>query len=514
MRSRFYSGSQLDFTSILYNLGYAQKVAIFFTMNSSIELSKIGEESLALSLKMANRHGIVAGATGTGKTVTLKVLAEGFSRNGVPVLVADVKGDLAGFGFKGLENPKVAERVAMLQLAEFEYDSFPTVFWDVFGRAGHHVRTTISEMGPVLLSRLLGLNEVQSGVMNLVFKIADEQKLMLLDLKDLRSTVQFVGENAKEFTTEYGNITSASIGAIQRALLQLEEGGGDSLFGEPALAISDLTRCDNRGRGQINVLVAGELMQKAAVYSTFMLWLLAELFETLPEVGDLEKPKLVFFFDEAHLLFEDAPKALVEKVEQVVRLIRSKGVGVYFVTQNPLDIPDKIAAQLGNRVQHALRAFTPKEQKTVEAVSKSFRENSSFDTAEALLNLGTGEALVSVLKDNGEPSVVERCLIAPPGSRFGAISDDERRAAIQSSPLFGKYEETVDRESAFELLKKREEESDEKVSEKDKRGEKSVSVGAAAFGMLTAALTSAARSIGTQVAREIVRGVLGSKRRR
>jgi DNA helicase HerA-like ATPase len=470
-----------------------------------------------LALRMANRHGIIAGATGTGKTATLKVIAEGFSDAGVPVFIADVKGDLAGFGFKGTENPKFTERLTKLKLGGFEFESFPIIFWDVFGKAGHHVRTTISEMGPLLISRLLGLNEVQTGVMNLVFKIADDQKLMLLDLKDLRSTVQFVGDNAKDFTTEFGNITTASIGAIQRGLLQLEEGGGDSLFGEPALSIWDLIRCDSGGRGQINVLAADQLMNKPAVYSTFMLWLLSELFETLPEVGDLEKPKLVFFFDEAHLLFDDAPKALIDKIEQVVRLIRSKGVGVYFVTQNPMDIPDKVAAQLGNRVQHALRAFTPKEQKTVVAASRSFRENPAFDTAETLLNLGTGEALVSLLRENGEPSVVERCLIAPPRSRFGAISDQERATATQSSPLFGKYEETVDRESAFEILKKRAAEAAEDGESEDTgkiRGGKSVGVGAAAIGMLTAAFTSAARSIGTQVAREIMRGVLGSKRPR
>jgi DNA helicase HerA-like ATPase len=412
-----------------------------------------GETPLHLLLGLANRHGLIAGATGTGKSVTLRVLAEGFSEAGVPVFLADVKGDLAGIAQPGTANPKIEKRAHEQGIAGFRYRAMPTVFWDVFGEKGHPVRATVSEMGPFLLARLMQLNETQTGVLNLVFKVADDEGLLLLDLKDLRAMLAHAAEHAKELTTEYGNVTAASIGAIQRGLLLLEQQGGDRFFGEPALALADLMMKDAAGRGAVHVLAAEKLMQNPRLYATFLLWLLSELFEELPEEGDLEKPKLVFFFDEAHLLFDGASKALVEKVEQVVRLIRSKGVGVYFVTQNPLDLPDSVLGQLGNRVQHALRAFTPRDQKAVRAAAETFRANKKLDVAAVIGELGVGEALVSLLDEKGTPGIVQRAFIRPPESRLGAITDAERRAAIDASPLKGRYEETIDRPSAYEALR-------------------------------------------------------------
>ncbi len=413
-----------------------------------------GKVSDTLLLRLANRHGLVAGATGTGKTVTLQVLAEGFSRAGVPVFAADVKGDLSGVAAAGKANDALVTRAKGLGL-EYEPDRFPVMFWDIFGEQGHPVRATISEMGPLLLSRLMDLNDVQEGVMNIAFKVADEQGLLLLDLKDLRAMLVFLAEHADELTTQYGNVSKATIGTIQRQLLVLENQGGENFFSEPALALSDFMRTDRDGRGYINILAADKLMQTPRLYATFLLWLLSELFEELPEVGDLEKPKLVFFFDEAHLLFTDTPKALMEKIEQVVRLIRSKGVGIYFVTQNPLDVPDRVLAQLGNRVQHALRAFTPRDQKAVKAAADTFRPNPELDTARVIMELGKGEALVSLLEGNGTPSIVDRAMICPPAARMGPVTADERRAVIAASPCAGKYEKLLDAQSAYEVLQGR-----------------------------------------------------------
>ena len=409
-----------------------------------------------LTLKLANRHGLITGATGTGKTVTLQVLAEGLSDAGVPVFCADVKGDLSGLGAPGEAKDFLEERARSIGFAdEYQLRAAPTVFWDLFGKKGHPVRTTVSEMGPLLLSRLLDLNETQEGVLNIVFKVADDEGLLLLDLKDLRSLLAYVAENADAVATSYGNVAKATVGAIQRQLLVLEQQGGDHFFGEPGLQISDLMQVTDDGRGAVNVLAADKLMQTPRLYATFLLWLLSELFEEMPEVGDLDKPKLVFFFDEAHLLFDEAPKALVEKVEQVVKLIRSKGVGIYFVTQNPLDIPESVLAQLGNRVQHALRAYTPREQKAVKVAAETFRPNPDFDTFTAITELGQGEALVSMLEGKAVPSIVERTLIRPPSSRLGPLKDEERAALMAASPLRGIYDEAVDRESAFEVLKAR-----------------------------------------------------------
>jgi hypothetical protein len=460
--------------------------------------------------EMANRHGLIAGATGTGKTVTLRVMAEQFSRRGVPVFMADVKGDLSGMAKPGGDRPEPADRAKKLGLQDFSFDACPTVFWDVFGQLGHPVRTTISEMGPLLLSRILNLNEIQSGVLMLIFRIADDNGMLLLDLKDIRSMTQFVGDNAATFKTQYGNISAASIGAIQRGLLGLEEQGGVSFFGEPALDLSDLMQTDNAGKGIINILAAEKLMQSPALYATFLLWMLAELFETLPEVGDPEKPKLVFFFDEAHLLFNDAPKALQEKIEQVVRLIRSKGVGVYFVTQNPLDIPESVLGQLGNRVQHALRAFTPKDQKAVKAAADTFRSNPGLDVSAAITELGVGEALVSVLDGKGMPTAVERALICPPRSRLTPLSTDERSSVIKQSVLFGHYEKATDRESAYEKLKARagEEAPAGTASSAGKGGASGPrSEAADLFGAMA---KSAAHAIGSQLGRQIIRGALGA----
>src|SRR5437667_9461658 len=413
------------------------------------------KEQIYLLPKMANRHGLIAGATGTGKTVTLQTLAENFSARGVPVFMADVKGDLAGLSQAGGDNPKIVERVKELSLADFKGEACPVVFWDVFGERGHPVRATVSEMGPLLLGRLLELNDTQEGVLNMAWKVVDESGLLLLDLKDLRSTLQYVADNADQFKTQYGNVSAASVGAIQRNLLTLESQGADKFFGEPALNLDDFIQTQD-GKGVINILAADKLMQQAPkVYATFLLWMLSELFENLPEIGDPEKPKLVFFFDEAHLLFTDIAPAVKQKIEQMVRLIRSKGVGVYFVSQNLLDIPDVVLGQLGNRVQHALRAFTPRDQKAVQAAAQTFRQNPKLKTEEVLTQLAVGEALVSMLDEQGSPSIVERAKIVPPRSQVGGITLKQTKQVIDSSVLAGHYEIAVDRESAFEKLQER-----------------------------------------------------------
>jgi uncharacterized protein len=407
-----------------------------------------------LTLAFANRHGLVSGATGTGKTVTLQVLAEGLSRAGVSVFAADIKGDLSGISEVGEAKDAFVSRAKSLGI-DYEPDRFPVVFWDLFGEQGHPIRATISEVGPLLLSRLMDLNEVQEGVLNICFRVADEQGLLVLDLKDLRAMLGYISDHAAELTAHYGNVSKTTIGTIQRQLLVLENQGGNQFFGEPALVLKDFIRIDQEGRGYVNILAADKLMGSPRLYATFLLWLLSELFEQLPEVGDQPKPKLCFFFDEAHLLFTDAPKALLDKIEQVVRLIRSKGVGVYFVTQNPLDVPDKVLGQLGNRVQHALRAFTPRDQKAVKAAAETFRANPKLDTAKVIMELGKGEALVSFLEGNGTPSMVERCMIRPPSARVGPISADERKALMAKSPVKGKYDQAIDSESAYEVLQKR-----------------------------------------------------------
>ena len=505
-----------------------------------------------LALKLANRHGLITGATGTGKTVSLQILAEGFSRAGVPVFCADVKSDLSGLACPGTEKDFLRERAERIGFAqEYRYEAAPVIFWDLFGKDGHPIRTTISEMGPLLLSRLMGLNDTQEGVLNIAFRIADEEGLLLLDLKDLRALLSSIYERTQEITGVYGNVSKASVGAIQRRLLVLEEQGGEMFFGEPALDIADLMRTTYDGRGFVNVLAADRLMNSPRLYATFLLWLLSELFEEMPEIGDPDRPRLVFFFDEAHLLFDEAPRALVDKIEQVVKLIRSKGIGVYFVTQNPLDIPDAVLAQLGNRVQHALRAYTPREQRAVRAAAETFRPNPDIDTEAVITQLGVGEALVSTLEDKGVPSVVQRTLIRPPSSRLGPATAEERRQIMTRSPLHGVYDKTIDRESAFELLEKRaaeraaaaaraaaeaeaearrkaEKKSAEKRKEEEegeggfldsifggssrkRRSRRSDSVG-------EAIVKSAARTITTRVTRKltdaIIRGVLGSLTRR
>ena len=413
-----------------------------------------GEQPAWLTLGLANRHGLVTGATGTGKTVSLQVMAEGFARAGVPVFAADIKGDLSGISEIGEGKDFILKRAKEMDLA-FQPDQFSTVFWDVFGEQGHPVRATVSEMGPLLLARMMDLNDVQEGVLNIAFKVADEQGLLLLDMKDLRAILSFVAEHAAELTTQYGNVSKQTVGTIQRQLLVLENQGANKFFGEPALALKDFMRTDSDGRGIVNILVADRLMQSPQLYATFLLWMLSELFEQLAEAGDPPKPKLVFFFDEAHLLFNDAPKALMDKIEQVVRLIRSKGVGVYFVTQNPIDVPDKVLAQLGNRVQHALRAFTPRDQKAVAAAAQTFRPNPKLDTAKVITELGKGEALVSFLEGNGTPAMVERVMVRPPTGRIGPITPEERKAIMGKSPVRGKYDTTIDSESAYEVLQKR-----------------------------------------------------------
>jgi DNA helicase HerA-like ATPase len=487
-----------------------------------------GDTPQLLELGLANRHGLIAGATGTGKTVSLQVLAEGFAAHGVPVFMADVKGDLSGISQPGGANPKLEERACAVGLTDYQPRAFATVFWDLFGEQGHPVRTTVSEMGPLLLARLLGLNETQEGVLAVAFEVADDQGLLLLDLKDLRALMSFVAEHADEFSTKYGRVSTASISAIQRQLLTLEQQGGEHFFGEPALDIKELMRTDLSGQGIVNVLAADRLMASPKLYATFLLWLLSELFEDLPEVGDPPKPKLVFFFDEAHLLFEEAPKALLDKIEQVVRLIRSKGVGVYFISQNPLDIPDDVLGQLGNRIQHALRAFTPRDQRAVRAAAETFRANPKLDVSEAITQLGVGEALVSTLRDKGVPSIVERALIRPPSSRIGAATADERQAVMSRSPVAGRYDQPIDRESASEILQRRAERqtapAGEVASEVERpRYERARRVGSGAGSQprssarqspLEAMITSAARSIGTQIGRQLLRGVLGSLTRR
>jgi uncharacterized protein len=501
-------------------------------MTEPLLIAKSNDKEIHLLPQLANRHGLITGATGTGKTVTLQKMAESFASIGVPVFMADVKGDLSGIGAAGVESPKLKERLAALGIDSFTPQANTAVFWDVFGEAGHPVRATISDMGPLLLARLLNLNDTQTGVLQLVFKIADDQGLLIIDLKDLRATIQYVGDNAKSFTTEYGNISAASIGAIQRGLMGIETQGGDKFFGEPMLDINDLMQTDANGRGVINILAADKLYNSPKLYSTFLLWMLAELFEQLPEVGDVDKPKLVFFFDEAHLLFSEAPKALLEKIEQVVRLIRSKGVGVYFVTQNPLDIPESVLGQLGNRVQHALRAFTPKDQKAVKTAADTMRANPEFDAATVIMDLGVGEALISFLDEKGRPAIVERGFIVAPGSRLGPLTPAERKAAIENSVIFGHYEQVIDRESAYERLRG------------GGNGSAAAPAGAPAgnggtpapaqeggglFGGLSdilfgstgprggrhpglaeTAARSVVRTVGSSIGREIVRGVLGS----
>ena len=485
----------------------------------------IGKSDREVSLlpSLANRHGLIAGATGTGKTVTLQILAEGFSQLGIPVFMADVKGDLSGISQAGEANPKLQERAQKIGFEDYTQRTFPVIFWDLFGEQGHPLRTTVSEMGPLLLSRLLELNDTQEGVLNIAFRAADDEGLLLLDLKDLQSIINFVGENAAELTTKYGNVSKASVGAIQRRLLVLEEQGAAKFFGEPALELNEFMRVVHTGEGYINILAADKLMMNPRLYSTFLLWLLSELFEELPEVGDLDKPRLVFFFDEAHLLFEDAPKALVDKIEQVVRLIRSKGVGVYFVTQNPLDVPDEVLGQLGNRVQHALRAFTPRDQKNVRAAADTFRPNPLFKTLEVITQLGVGEALVSTLEKKGIPGIVQRTLVRPPSSRMGTITEPERKAVISQSPVFGRYEKVVDRLSAYELLNERaqkkqreeaqarEEEKQAREEEKEAREKRRAQPRASnRQSVMEAMLKSVARSIGSGVGRRLVRGILGS----
>ena len=503
-------------------------------MSDGILIAK-GSGDLELVPQMANRHGLIAGATGTGKTVTLQTMAEGFSRIGVPVFMADVKGDLAGMSQPGGNNPNVVERARKLGI-QFAPEAMPVVFWDVFKQQGHPARATISEMGPLLLARMLGLNDTQEGVLTLAFKIADDSGLLLLDMKDLRAMLQHVGDNADQFQTEYGHISAASVGAIQRNLLTLEQQGGDELFGEPALDLADLMQTDAHGKGVVNILAADKLVGGPQTYATFLLWLLSELFQQLPEVGDPPKPKLVFFFDEAHLLFTDCPKPLLDKIEQVVRLVRSKGVGVYFVTQNPLDVPDTVLAQLSNRVQHALRAFTPRDQKAVKAAAETFRTNPKLDTAEAITQLAVGEALISLLDEGGTPIPVERAFVVPPASRVGAITPQERQQVIQSSVLYGHYEKSVDRESAYERLKGRAAstpaptpaqpvlipQAPTQVPQPSIPQQAGTSwtdaIGSVLGqfeshgrreGMGEALAKSAARAIGSQVGRQIVRGVLG-----
>jgi DNA helicase HerA-like ATPase len=513
-------------------------------MAEPILIAKHDQTECFLLPALANRHGLITGATGTGKTITLQTLAENFSKQGVPVFMADVKGDLTGITQAGAITPKLASVLKERGLDAPAPLACPAMLWDVFGAQGHPVRATVSDMGPLLLARMLALNETQAGVLNLVFKIADDNGLLLLDLKDLRAMLQHVGDNASEFTTEYGNVSAASVGAIQRGLLQIEEQGGDQFFGEPMLNIADFMQTDS-GQGVVNILSADKLMNSPRLYATFLLWMLSELFEQLPEVGDLDKPKLVFFFDEAHLLFKDAPPALVERIELVVRLVRSKGVGVYFVTQNPLDIPDTVLAQLGNRVQHALRAFTPRDQKAVKAAASTMRANPGLDVETAITELAVGEALVSFLDEKGRPSITERVFVLPPGSQIGPITPEQRKALITGSLVAGVYEKTADRESAYEKLKGRAAASTSAAQTAPESGRPAPAepgapaqpgggmlggLGDVLFGstgprggrregMVEAMAKSAVRTIGSSVGREIIRGVLGSilgggKRRR
>jgi DNA helicase HerA-like ATPase len=488
------------------------------------------EEPLYLLSNMSNRHGLVAGATGTGKTVTLQVMAESFSRIGVPVFAADIKGDLSGISQPGAENAKIADRVKQLKLTDFSFAGCPVTFWDVFGEQGHPVRATVSEMGPLLFSRLLGLNDTQEGVLALVFKIADDNGLLLLDLKDLQAMLRHVGDNAKEFQTQYGNISAASIGAIQRGLVALEQQGGAKFLGEPALNLDDMMQTDANGHGVVNILAADKLVNSPKLYATFLLWMLTELFEKLPEAGDPDKPKLVFFFDEAHLLFTDLPKVIQDKVQQVVRLIRSKGVGIYFVTQNPIDVPDEVLGQLGNRVQHALRAFTPRDQKAVRAAAQTFRANPKINIETTITELGVGEALVSFLDEKGTPNIVERALVCPPRSQIGAITPEQRKQIIASSLVAGVYEQAVDRESAYELLQARAGQQAAQTATQQAGPSPASSPQAAQpasqpwYSVLTAptgktgrgdsiaetVAKTAVRTVGVAVGRQIVRGLMGS----
>ncbi|MGI9370995.1 MAG: helicase HerA-like domain-containing protein [Hyphomicrobiales bacterium] len=477
------------------------------------------KEKQFLDLKFANRHGLITGATGTGKTVTLQILAEGFSSQGVPVFAADVKGDLSGISTAGEPKDFLLERAEKIGFDDYGFEAFPTVFWDLYGEQGHPVRTTISEMGPLLLSRLMDLTEAQEGAMNIAFRIADEEGLALLDLKDLRALMINLADRTKEIRVKYGMVSKQSIGAIQRRLLVLEQQGAEFLFGEPALDIKDLMRTTRNGRGIVNILAADRLMNSPQLYATFLLWLMSELFEELPEVGNPDKPKMVFFFDEAHLLFDEAPKILIDKVEQVVRLIRSKGVGVFFVTQNPLDVPDSVLNQLGNRIQHALRAYSPREQKAVRAAATTFRQNPDFDTEDVITQLGVGEALISTLEKKGVPSVVQRTLIRPPSSRMGPLSAKERKNAVLNSPVYGLYDEEVDRESAFEILA-------ERAEKKAKAAEKAAADLAAAKKAKTKKRSSSRRmsksdrffgnlvsTVGRELGRQLIRGILGSLKR-
>ncbi|WP_054178994.1 helicase HerA-like C-terminal domain-containing protein [Trabulsiella odontotermitis] len=493
-------------------------------MSAPLLIARTIDKELFLMPGMANRHGLITGATGTGKTVTLQKLAESFSEIGVPVFMADVKGDLTGVARAGQSSEKLQERLKKIGATDWEPHDNPVVLWDIFSEKGHPVRATVSDLGPLLLARLLNLNEVQSGVLNIIFQIADDQGLLLLDFKDLRAITQYIGDNAKGFQNQYGNISSASVGAIQRGLLTLEQQGAEHFFGEPMLDIKDWMRTDSNGKGIINILSAEKLYQMPKLYAASLLWMLSELYEQLPEAGDLEKPKLVFFFDEAHLLFSDAPDVLLDKVEQVIRLIRSKGVGVYFVSQNPSDVPDKVLGQLGNRVQHALRAFTPKDQKAVKAAAETMRANPAFDTEKAIQELGTGEALISFLDEKGSPSVVERAMVIAPCSRMGPVTDDERNGLINNSPVYGKYEEDVDRESAFEKLQKGVQATTEAQSAPPVKGNnvevddgllgglKDILFGSTGprGGKRDGVVQTMAKSAARQVTNQIVRGVLGS----
>ena len=480
---------------------------------TSIFLGK-GDHAQFLPLKYANRHGLVTGATGTGKTVTLQIMAQGFSNAGVPVFAADIKGDLSGISQEGEPKDFLFERAEKIGLDPYEFEGAPTVFWDLFGKKGHPIRTTVTEMGPLLLSRLMNLNDTQAGVLDITFRVADDEGMLILDLKDLRSMLRFVGENAKDISLAYGNVSRASVGAIQRRLLSLEDQGGKKFFGEPAFDLSDLMRTDAKGRGHINILAAEDLMMNPKLYATFLLWLLSELFEQLPEVGDLDKPKLVFFFDEAHLLFKDAPPALLEKIEQMVRLIRSKAVGIYFVTQSPLDVPESVLGQLGNKVQHALRAFTPKDKKAVKAVGDTFRQNPKYDAAAVIPDLGIGEALVSTLEKKGRPSMVDRTLIRPPASRMGPAKPGERKAIIHASDVYGHYEERIDRKSAHEMLQARAQQAEEDVVESLKQAKKKQPKARARSSRRQSVgetlAKQVARTLGSTLTRELVRGVLGN----
>jgi len=493
-------------------------------MTEPLLIAQTTEQQLHLLPAMANRHGLITGATGTGKTVTLQKLAESFSNIGVPVFMADVKGDLTGVAKAGTESEKLLARLAKIGVTDWSPQGNPVALWDIFGERGHPVRATVSDLGPLLLARLLNLNDVQSGVLQIIFRVADDQGLLLLDFKDLRAATQYIGENAKAFQTQYGNINSASVGAIQRGLLSLEQQGAEYFFGEPMLDIKDWMRTDENGKGIINILASEKLYQMPKLYATSLLWLLSELYEQLPEAGDLEKPKLVFFFDEAHLLFDDAPAVLLDKIEQVIRLIRSKGVGVWFVSQNPSDVPDAVLGQLGNRVQHALRAFTPKDQKAVKVAAQTMRANPAFDTVTAIQELGTGEALTSFLDEKGSPSVVQRAMVIAPGSRMGPVTDDERNGLINHSSLSGKYEEAVDRESAYEMLQKGIQNATNSASAPAAKGE-NVAVDNGILGGLKDILfgttgprggkhdgvvQSVAKSAARQITNQIIRGVLGS----